>query len=255
VCVSKLTLDRYALGELPGPQGDAVSAHLAGCGDCAVVHAFIIADGERFAREQPVSALAAAVLARAAERGPRALLRRLAFPLVAMCAAAAGLALWALPADREGGRTKGAAFSLSSYVLHAEGAQPAAPHLGEALHPGDRLQFRYNGGQGGFLAEVAVDSAGKVSVYYPPGPTAAPVPAGHEVALSTAVELDDALGRETVVAVRCDRPLAVADVVRAAQQAVDVARNAGNAPTDLGALGLPCAETRHAIAKTTRPSP
>ncbi len=70
------------------------------------------------------------------------------------------------------------------------------------------------------------------------------------MALQTAVELDGSLGREVVLAVRCDRPLPVAEVLKAARQAADAARARGGAPTDLGPLGLACDETRQIIAKT-----
>jgi hypothetical protein len=173
--------------------------------------------------------------------------RRLAVPALALCAGAAGLVLWA-PANR----TKGG-FSLSPYVLHPERASIGTLHAGEPLHPGDRLQFRYNGPRSGYLAVVAIDESGAVSVYYPAGPTAAAVEAGHEVDLHSAVELDGKLGREVVLAVRCDQPVAVSDVVRAAREALRVARSRGLGLTELGPLGLPCDETRHRIAKTERP--
>jgi hypothetical protein len=100
-----------------------------------------------------------------------------------------------------------------------------------------------------------VDESGTVSVYYPAGSNAAAVSAGREVELPSAVELDGTLGRETVVAVRCDRPVAVADVVRAAENAAKDARARGASPADLGPLGLPCDESRHPIGKTARPGP
>jgi hypothetical protein len=56
------------------------------------------------------------------------------------------------------------------------------------------------------------------------------------------------------VGVRCDAPVAVAEIVTATQRAVERARASGAAPTALGALGLPCGETRHQIAKLPRPN-
>jgi anti-sigma factor RsiW len=251
-CLSNLALDRYLSGELRELEREAVSTHLAACPTCADVYAVFKDQQDRFAGE-PVAALAADALARAAERRPRFALPWLTFPALAAAGGLAALALLWAPVRQEV-RTKGG-FSLSPYVLHPERAATGSLHTGEPLHPGDRLQFRYNGARGGYLAVVAVDAAGGVSVYYPPGATAAPVEAGREVGLSSAVELDGSLGAEVMVAVRCDQPVAVSEVVRAARQAMDAARARGAAPTELGPLGLPCDETRHRIAKTERPAP
>jgi anti-sigma factor RsiW len=251
-CVSDLIVDRYLLDELPSGERQTVAAHLATCRTCADVCASFEADRKLFAGEA-VAALAADALARPVQPPRRGLdlwLRQLAFPALAVTAAAAGLALVWRPASET--RTKGG-FSLSSYVLHPDRGSTGSLHQGEPLHPGDRLQFRYNGVKGGYLAVVSVDATGSVSVFYPPGTTAAPVLAGHEVALQSAVELDDTLGRELVLGLRCDGPVALADVVNAVRQAAAAARASGAAPTEIAPLGLPCDETRHMIAKTQRP--
>jgi hypothetical protein len=249
-CVSNLALDRYLLDELAPGERDGLTAHLTSCHSCTEAHASLAAERERFSNQAPVASLAADALTRWAQR-PRARLgpwvRRLAVPVLALCTGAAGLFLWA-PTNR----TKGG-FSLSPYVLHPERASTGALHTGEPLHPRDRLQFRYNGPRGGYLAVVAIDESGAISVYYPGGPTAAAVEAGREVDLQSAVELDDKLGSEVVLAVRCDRPLAVSDVVRATHDALRAARARGLGPTELGPLGLPCDETRHRMTKTDRP--
>ena len=249
-CVSNLALDRYLLDELAPHERDRLTAHLGTCHTCSEVHASLAADRERFDSDAPVASLAADALARWTQRprgGLGVWVRRLALPVLALGVGAAGLVLWT-PANR----TKGG-FSLSPYVLHPERASTGSLHSGEPLHPGDRLQFRYNGPRGGYLAVVAVDERGAISVYYPAGPTAAAVDAGREVELRSAVELDGTLGREVVLGVRCDQPVAVSDVVRAAQNAVEAARAKGMSPPDLGPLGLPCDEMRHRIAKTGRP--
>jgi hypothetical protein len=250
-CVSDLSLDRLALDELAADERGTVTAHLAGCADCAAASARLIEDRSVFAREVAVANLAADALSRAQPRPARRAWRWLVAPLGLLAVGAAGLALFARPADF---RSKGD-FSLSPYVLHPESASDGTLHLGEPLHPGDRLQFRYNGGKGGHLAVVAVDSTGKVSVYYPPGPLAAPVEPGHDVPLSSAVELDGTLGREVIVGVRCDGPIPVAEIASAMRKAADAARARGVAATELGPLGLPCAETRYQIAKQPRPQP
>jgi hypothetical protein len=248
-CLSNLALDRYLLDELSPPERQGVAGHLVGCRTCADLYAVMQAERVRFA-DQPLASLAADALARAGSSRP-SWLRRLLIPATALCAGAAALAvLWTPRADF---RSKGSGgFSLSPYVLHPERAVTGGDlRPGEALHPGDKLQFRYHG-RDGYLAVVAVDAGGTVSVFYPPGAQAAPVTGGRDVALSSAVELDGSLGRELVVAVRCDQPVAVAEVVRAAQHAADAARARGASPTELAGLGLPCDETRQTIAKSKR---
>lgn len=252
-CVSDLVLDRIALGETNDTERTAVAAHLAECTACAQASAALADDRAAFAREADVANLAVDVLARTKVQTKqlwrRVLLRRMVAPLAMGGAIAVITLFWGKP----GTRTKGE-FSLSPYVMHPETSQAGSLHLGEPLHPGDRLQFRYNGGQAGYLAIVAVDARGSVSSYYPPGPTAAPVEAGREVPLQTAVELDGTLGQEVIVGLRCTSALPMESILGATRKAVDAARARGAAPTELGALGLPCVETRHQIAKLARPT-
>ncbi len=146
---------------------------------------------------------------------------------------------------------KGGGFQLSTYVKHGERGGPGTLHTGEPLHPGDQLQFRYNGSQGGYLAILAVDARSEISVYYPTGPQAARVDGGREIDLAQAVELDGTLGPERIVAVRCDQPLGVAEAVAAARRAMTAAVEQGRPPTDLPPLGLPCAESRVDIVKVS----
>lgn len=250
-CVSDLAFDRLALGELSAEEQGTLTAHLAGCADCAAARARLDEDRDLFAREAAIANLAAEALMRATRRPPRRW-QWLVAPLGLLAAGAAAFALFVKPAPEM--RTKGE-FSLSSYVLHPESATAGVLHLGEPLHPGDRVQFRYSGGQAGHLAIVAVDARGEVSVYYPPGALAAPVAAGTDLALDSAVELDGTLGREVILGVRCERAIPVSEVVGAARKAAEAARARGVAATDLGPLGLPCAETRHPIDKQPRPLP
>jgi hypothetical protein len=258
-CVSNLTLDRLAGDELAAAERAAVTAHLTGCTDCARAAEALAADRTAFAAEAALPTLAADALARSQRRPVvrswRALLGRRALVFLAPTALlGAATALFLVAGPQPGTRTKGD-FSLSPYVLHPESGTAGERHLGEPLHPSDRLQFRYNGAQAGYLAVVAIDSAGKVSLYYPPGATAAAVPAGREISLESAVELDGTLGREVIIGVRCEAPLPVARVVSAARAGVEAARARGVAPTDLGPLGLPCVETRHQITKLAAPAP
>jgi hypothetical protein len=254
-CASDLVLDRLALGELGPGERPALEAHLAACSDCAQASARLAAERARFAAEAPIANLAADTFARSQKKEDadwRILWRRFFLPL-GVVASMAVITVW--QASRPNNRIKGD-FTLSPYVMHPESAGGGATlHTGEPLHPGDKVQFHYNGGRPGHLAIVAVDEANKISVYYPPGPIAAAVESGKDVPLQSAVELDATLGHEVVIGVRCDGPLPVELVVNATRKAVAGARQRGAAATELGPLGLPCAETRYQIAKQARPGP
>jgi hypothetical protein len=251
-CASALVLDRLALDEVTSAERTALFAHIAGCADCTAAQARLEADRQAFAHEAALPTLAADALARSQRKSEwtPAFWRRLLAPM-AMLGAVAGISLF-IGRPQLGNRTKGE-LSLSAYVLHPERNATGSLHAGEPLHPGDQLQFRYNGRRGGYLAIVAVDGGGRVSVYYPSGGTAAPVAAGHDVALSSAVELDGSLGHEVILGVRCDTPVSVQAIEAAARKAADSARARGAAPTELGALDLPCVDTRYRIEKQARP--
>ncbi len=267
-CVSDLILDRCLGGDLDGEARTRLERHLAACATCTNAFAALSEDRAGFLASVDVPTLAADAVARATvipsveEMGIAALVaalaRRVALPLGLAAAAVGGFLMLArTPAHQDAVRAKGAgyahgAFSLSTFVKHEEQKGVGTPHTGEPLHPGDQLQFRYNG-EAGFLAIIAVDDQAKVSVYYPPGPTAAPVGPGLDVPLASAVKLDGTLGRETIVAVRCAEAVPVEDIRRAAGRAVDAARTGGAPPQAFGPLGLPCAESRVDIQKIAPP--
>jgi hypothetical protein len=152
-------------------------------------------------------------------------------------------------------RTKGS-LTLGVFVQHPESGSAGTLHLGEPLHPGDRLRFKVTSDRSGHVAVLGIDRSGAVTVYHPqpssPGSAdtttaaatatsaarAAPLAARSEAPLATAVELDGTLGEEVVLAVRCADPLPVEEIVAAARKA---------GPD--GALSLPCAQARYRITK------
>ena len=261
-CKSDLALDRFGLGELDGAEVEQVRAHLAACEVCAARATQLSATAEAFDRENNVGALAAAALARASsppEAGRwLAGLRRWAMPLGAVGAVGV-LAVWVLakqPAGLEETNLKGAAgFGLSAYVKHVEFDGLGTAWQGEPLHPGDRMLFRYSGSRAGYITVIGIDARSVVSVYYPVGPQAARVDSGFDVQLAGGVELDETLGVERIVAVRCDTPIATAQVVKAAQQVVSAAQRNGQSPTSAGAPELPnCSVASLDIQKTALPA-
>jgi hypothetical protein len=305
-CLSQAALDRLALGETDPGEADRAHAHLAACKSCAEMKAFLERDRAAFLIEANVDALAADALARASLAGSGSRSgdligaaapwwRRLLPGLTLLAAATATLVL--LPRSGSRRATDEAAatnpamtikggFGLTVYVLHTEGtpaaSEPAADvrgglHLGEALHPGDRIRLELSGADQGdrHPLVLAVDQGANVSVYFPPPTTpslsvSASSPrvavmttsgAGNPATgedrprapgqlLPTAIELDDTLGAETIIALACRAGVTVDDATNAIRAAV-VTTAAGTA-VRAGDLGLPCQQARYLIKKVPR---
>lgn len=266
-CLSDLALDRLERGEIATDRAEPARRHLEACEACGARATALRHEAQEFVAARNLGQLAAEALARAASGAPvaeraRRRWRRLV-PLTALLGA--GVAIVAFFVFRtpqspsgeipgfEQTRTMGSPFTLGLYVKHPDRADQPTRYMGEDLHPTDRLRFTYRGDRSGYLVIVAVDASQKVSVYYPSGPQAARVDPGAEVQLATAVELDATLGTEQILAVRCDAPVQVADVLAAARAAMAGAVGRGAAPTDLPPLALPCTESRVEIRKAAAP--
>ena len=305
-CLSQAALDRLALGETSGVERDRAQAHLATCAPCAEMKAFLDRDRAAFLIEANVDALAADALARAsalgatgaATFGPVPWWRKVVPALTLFAAATAALVLMprstrdhSSPGDS--GLTAKGGFGLAVYVLHTGGAATApAPgergvlHLGEALHPGDRIRLQLSGGAddrdpgGRHPMVLAVDQTARVSVYFPPqaatpslsvtasskgaavmAPSGPGIDLGEPGAdadknpppgqlLPTAIELDDTLGRETIIALNCRAPVTL-DMAQAALRNAIVSGTAGTT-VKAGDLGLACQQARYVIEKVAR---
>jgi hypothetical protein len=191
-CLSRLHCDQLLNGELE--DRDDLKRHQASCERCTAL-------------------LAAHRRERAGFAVPRARPRR--WP-VGLAAVAAAFVVWlAASRDRHDGagtRDKGKP-ALSFYVKHGEVVREGGP--GEVVCPNDSINFTVSTDQPAFLAIISVDGAGKVSAYYPDGPTTAAIPVGRDQVLPRSVLLDDTLGLERVVGVFCDRSIAVAELAAA----------------------------------------
>jgi hypothetical protein len=70
---------------------------------------------------------------------------------------------------------------------------------GEVVHPGDTLTYLVTTAEPAYVTVLGRDAAGRITSYVP----AQQVRAGRDVELPIATLLDDALGREDIVAVFC----------------------------------------------------
>lgn len=206
-CLSSLAIDRLLAGELGADARRSAQAHLAECAECRARSEHAAAFKARVGRE----------LGTLAELGsrpasPRGLTRvasrtatRAAFAGLLAVAAALILFLRAGAPDGvhpSGGetRTKGGG-RLGFFLKRGSAVERGVP--GQALQPGDAVQFSYFSAKDGYLAVLSVDGAGHASIYYPNAPRALPFMAG-ERPLDASTVLDGVLGDELWFALFCE---------------------------------------------------
>ena len=249
-CLSDLQLDQMALGELDGMTSDRARLHLGQCRSCADAQQDLSADRREFEQQVNVPQLAARILAASDPGGKRwqRWVRSMAWPAGMSVAAAVALVFLGQPLKTtfgSGERAKGSALTLSTYVKFAGHNQAGALYLGQPLRAGDRVQFQVSATTAGHLAILSVDGANEVAVFYPAGGRTAAVSAGKDVPLGNAVELDEAEGKETVVALLCETERSVADLINAARAAVAATKPGMN----LAPLHTGCVESRTVLTK------
>jgi hypothetical protein len=221
-CVSDLRLDQLLVGELPEQMLQAVEAHLAGCPACAQRYDEFAADRADFAARAPAFEALLAPARRTRAWTPltsRRWLARLALPAAAVVALGIGFSSLlrerpapSLPVVLETTRTKGAGAAFGFVVRRGE--HNVAGEDGEVLHPGDALRFTLSSGTDVYAAVWGIDSLGHASLYQR-SPELAFVPAGRRQPLPEAVELDETLGQERLVAVFCATPRAASEITAA----------------------------------------
>lgn len=194
-CLSDLAFDRLFAGE---SSADGVAEHLAACERCRVRHAALHDERERFLRRVPNFELPRS---RSPWRSP---LRMGAGGL--LLAAAAVLSWLRVPPEPARERLKGAPH-IGFFVTHNGVSTRATPAY--RVRPGEQVRFVYSNARDAYLAIYGIDAQGTTSVYFPAGAWAQRVPAGSDVLLESAVELDQVLGHELVYALFCDAAFAV----------------------------------------------
>ena len=206
-CLSELRLDRWCVGELEPAEREAVRDHLGVCARCRTRLEAIESDQHCVARTLPP-------LRRNSAR------QRWAWGVGGLAAAAAVLVivlpLGPEPDDRHpmpGAHAAARSTRIKGderlgFFVQRDGAIARGQH-GDVVYPGDRLRFEVSTSAPAHVAVLSVDGAGVISVYHPFGPVTQAVDAGVGV-LDTAVELDDTLGDESVIAVFCTSAVEVA---------------------------------------------
>jgi anti-sigma factor RsiW len=190
-CLSDLRLDELIAGELAADAAVAAADHMAGCPQCRAREEALAADRGRFRAALPAVAQRRRAPWRAAAVGIAA-------------AAAVVIVVAALPRGEpvDTTRSKGGAH-LGFVVVHGGAMRVGA--TGEAVRPGDTLQYLVTTEDAAYVTVLGRDAAGRLTTYVPTDRVAA----GHNVQLPVATRLDGSLGREEVVAVFCpeDTPI------------------------------------------------
>lgn len=211
-CISELTFDQWHSGELPPACEAPLRAHLAACVACAARRGHMLEQAEAYlARPESTATFERLFAQRATSRAGSG--RWLAVLGVAAVAALA-LVSWLPRPEPFATRSKGG-MQVGFFVKRAQGVVRGAPE--ELLHPGDRLRFTLRSDRAGYPAILALDQQGTVSVYYPSDEEQPVLPVdatSDEVVLDAATELDAVVGRETIYALLCERPLPITQLRR-----------------------------------------
>lgn len=204
-CTSDVVFDRLLAGDLAAGEAAAVRSHAEECPACAAQLAELEVSRAQFATDP--------VRLRLPARRPNVRTRRWLVPAAAAVLCAVLLLLVRVDEGErigEGGtRRKGsgaAVFQL--HVGRSLGIVRAGS--GAVVHPGDTLQLAYSAGSSGYIAVLARDGSGAMSVYFPAGAaTAWAAPAAQDRPLPHSTILDGVLGRETIYALHCAEPIAL----------------------------------------------
>lgn len=247
-CLSSFVLDRLIAKDLTGGAEARAHAHLAVCPRCT----------NRLARFGAVAAPPFGALAAKVSLSPGVVpltpvvrYRRWVGPVsasITLVAAAAAMVFVLKPRETDRGdrtnRVKGG-VALGVVVRRVSGETERLGQ-GGAVAPGDALRFEVSGSGPGYVAVLGIDAAGHVSSYVPASGPMPSIAGGSPTVLPGSVLADDTLGVERIVALLCAEPRPL-DELRAA--AVAALTKAGGAPSKVGDLGTPCAETAFSIDK------
>jgi hypothetical protein len=239
-------LERYRLGELPGPELEAIRTALAADGNIAERLAGLERSDREILARHPAALMGASIRARAASVDTVPPRHASAPPRLAL-ALACGLVLavtgilmrpgLAPHANEDVTRVKGLAPRLFVYRKAPAGVEELA--AGAPARENDVIQLAYQAAGRHFGAIVSVDARGVVTRHLPAaGAVASPLKTGALFALPEAYRLDDAPGFERFYFVAGDEPFPVDLVVKG------VAERAGAE----GRLALPAGLDQYSFA-------
>lgn len=208
-CLSDFAIDALVAGDVGAAKEKSDREHLATCDACRARFEKASRAAEAFSREAPALAPIA--------RKNKLKSVHVLFAAVPIVAVAAAILLFVRferhdVDDDLSTRLKGSSH-IGFYVKHGDAVSPGT--IGARVHAGDALRFTYATTTSGYLAILSVDGGKSASIYFPDGPTAAPIEAAENRPLASSTVLDDTLGHETLYGLFCDKPIAL-EPVRAA---------------------------------------
>jgi hypothetical protein len=208
--ISELAIDKLLAGEIPPADQALVRDHVGGCTRCKAAVDDAVAAKHAFAGEMPPLLLPTQIRSARAARTART--AWLAAPVLVAAAVLGLVLIWPPAPDKaepgqqpepvETVRTKGSSIA-GLYVSHAGVVRQGAN--AEVVMPGDRLAFVTTTTKPLWFSVVTVDATGMRSTYVKP----TKIEPGRERELPLSIELDDALGVETVTAMFCDGEIEV----------------------------------------------
>jgi hypothetical protein len=182
---SELSVDKLLAGELTGDAAAALHAHAADCARCGETLGDAVTTREQFAQ-----------IPAAPWTGVTPITRAKRWQIAALAAAFALVLAWPR-AQPDHIRTKGTAI-VGFFVAHGDAVRRGT--LRETVTPGDRLELVTSTTEPGWFAAISDDQLGVRSIYVP----LVKIEPGRERVLNGAIELDAALGHETVTGIFCD---------------------------------------------------
>jgi hypothetical protein len=206
------------LSALSAPEANEAKHHIDSCESCRTRWRELNEDKERFEQFVFARTLPKVEARVAASRGSffdRFRLKIL-IPTLAVAGAAAAVAFTTGPGtqtedDSYVGMKGMAAPSFEVVAMRGAGQFPVKEDT--VLHPSDRIRFVVSPAGAKYLMVASTDGAGVFSVYHPFGAAQAhPVEKAGRFELPGAVELDDTLGSEKLVAVFSETPITAAQV-------------------------------------------
>ncbi|PZR18486.1 MAG: hypothetical protein DI536_00980 [Archangium gephyra] len=214
--LSSETIDLLLLSALSADDANAARHHLDGCGECKQRWQELNEDKQRFEQFVFARTLPKVEARVAAERQGFFERFKLKFliPVVGVAAALGVVAVSGPGTQTEDDLYVGIKGQPTLEVYAQRGNGGAFAVGGDTpLQPNDKIRFVVNPAGSKYVMVASHDGAGVFSVYAPFNANSSqPVEAKTKLELPGAVELDDTLGTERVVAVFSDEPLTAAQV-------------------------------------------
>jgi hypothetical protein len=224
----RLTIERYAAGELSGEAARAVETHLKSCAGCSTRYAQIQKDRGEFLRVHPFDDLrAAGAVGMSGELWYERFMHLLGVPvlrpvLIPVCIALL-VGIMIIPFTGNKGlihtsslsdvRYKGSAGPLS-YLYKRNGiVYESAPD--DVFAAGDKIQLFYDSREEQYLSLFSVSLSGEVSFYHPDKNSVSGsirTGVGNRLAWPVSIELDSSAGSELVVALYSKKPFDTAQI-------------------------------------------